>query len=404
MRCGLLGKTLGHSLSPQLHSFFGDYEYRLYECAEEELSQLLHRSDLRGLNVTIPYKQTVLPYCDCLSQTAAAAGSVNTLVYEDGKCIGDNTDVYGFEKLLDRSHISVTGKKVLVLGSGGASKAVQLVLHRRSAEFTVISRSGEDNYVNLSKHTDADIIVNATPVGMYPENGTSLIDLTPFARCETVIDLIYNPAMTALLLQAEQLGKQAVNGLYMLAAQAKRASELFQDQELSEELTELAYQSLAAQMQNIILIGMPSSGKTTVGQLLAAQLGRPFYDSDAVFENQFDLSPGEYLLQNGEPAFRERETAVLQELCKQTGCVIATGGGAVTVPQNLPVLRRNGKLVYLERPLSDLSVQGRPLSQSAGVEALAAQRLPLYRAWADLTVSENSPQAAADKIKEVFCL
>lgn len=404
MRCGLLGKTLGHSLSPQLHSFFGDYEYRLYECAEEELPQLLHRSDLRGLNVTIPYKQTVLPYCDCLSQTAAAVGSVNTLVFEEGKCIGDNTDVYGFEKLLDRSHISVTGKKVLVLGSGGASKAVQLVLHRRSAEFTVISRSEEDNYVNLSKHTDADIIVNATPVGMYPENGTSLIDLTPFTRCETVIDLIYNPAMTALLLQAEQLGKQAVNGLYMLAAQAKRASELFQDQELPEELTEPAYQTLAAQMQNIILIGMPSCGKTTVGQLLAAQLGRPFYDSDAVFENRFGQPPGEYLLQNGEPAFRDRETAVLQELCKQTGCVIATGGGAVTVPQNLPVLRQNGKLVYLERPLSDLSVQGRPLSQSAGVEALAAQRLPLYRAWADLTVSENSPQAAADKIKEVLCL
>lgn len=404
MRCGLLGKTLGHSLSPQLHAYFGDYAYDLYECAEQDIPQLLRRRDIRGLNVTIPYKQTVLPFCGRLTDTAGEAGSVNTLLLEDGGIMGDNTDVFGFAATLDRFGICPQGKKVLVLGSGGASKAVQLVLRQRNARITLISRSGENNYVNLSKHSDAELIVNATPVGMYPESGTAPVDLMLFPHCETVIDLIYNPMKTALLLQAEALGMQAVNGLYMLCAQAKRASELFQGKSLPDAVTEQAYQALAAQMRNVILIGMPSCGKTTVGKLLAEKISRPFYDSDAVFTERYGLSPKDFLLQYGAPAFREKETAILAKLCKQTGCVIATGGGAVTVPENEAVLKQNGTVIYLQRPLSELTVQGRPLSQESGIETLAAQRLPLYEAWADVTVGENTPLAAAEKIREVLSL
>lgn len=400
MRCGLLGKALGHSLSPKLHSLFGNYEYCLFERAEHELSDLLHSGGLRGLNVTIPYKETVLAFCSTLSDTVQEVGSANTLLFENGNIYAENTDVFGFAALLDREKIFVGGKKALVLGSGGASKAVQYVLKRRGANVVVISRSGYDNYVNLLRHKDADLIVNATPVGMFPENGGVLFDLSIFETCSTVIDLIYNPMKTALLLQAEELGIRAVNGLYMLAAQAKRASELFQNKKLADDLTEQAYRSLAAQMRSILLIGMPSCGKSTVGALLAEQLGRPFYDCDAVFEQTFGQAPGAYLSQNGEPAFREKETAVLKELCKHIGCVIATGGGVVTMPKNRAIMRQNGKIIYLDRPLTALTAEGRPLSQSRGIETLAAQRIPLYRAWAEHTVAAETAEAAAAAIRK----
>lgn len=404
MLCGLLGKCLGHSLSPRLHALFGDYEYRLFERTEQELPALLCGGDLRGLNVTVPYKQTVLSFCDTLSDTVRAVGSANTLLFENGSILAENTDVYGFSRLLDHERIAVCGKKALILGSGGASKAVQYVLRSRGAEVTVISRSGENNYVNLSRHADATLTVNATPVGMYPDNGAAPLDLSVLPHCETVIDLIYNPMKTALLQQAEARGMRAVNGLYMLAAQAKRASELFQNKSLPDGLTEQAYRTLLAQAENILLIGMPSCGKTTVGGLLAEELGRPFFDSDAVFEERYGQTPADCLQQYGEPVFRTRESSVLKDLCKQIGCVIATGGGAVTVPENLPLLRQNGRLVYLERPLAELTVQGRPLSQLDGIDALAAQRLPLYRNWADVTVREPSPQEAVKKILEVLSL
>lgn len=404
MNCGLLGRKLGHSVSPQLHALFGDYVYGLYEREETQLPAFLQNCGLRGLNVTVPYKQTVLPYCDTLTDCASAVGSVNTLLFENGKSLGDNTDVYGFQTLLAKYGIAVRHKKVLVLGSGGASKAVQYVLREQGADVTVISRRGENNYVNLCKYRDTDIIVNATPVGMYPDNGNSLIDLTKFPACATVIDLIYNPLKTALLLQAEALGKQAVNGLYMLTAQAKRASELFQKKSLPDELTETAFRALSVQMQSTVLIGMPGCGKTTVGQLLAEKTGRAFFDCDSAFEDTYGISPEQFLFQNGEAAFRERETAVLKELCKLTGCVIATGGGAVTVPENLPILKQNGTVVYLQRPNSELTVQGRPLSRQSGIEVLAAQRLPLYESWADVTVRADTPEDAAETIRKELSL
>lgn len=404
MNCGLLGKKLGHSASPQLHALFGAYPYVLYERTEEQLPEFLRTCDLRGLNVTVPYKQTVLPYCDELTDCARAVGSVNTLLFENGRILGDNTDVFGFRELLTKYGIAVRHKKVLVLGSGGASKAVQYVLREQDAAVTVISRTGENNYVNLKKHQDAEIIVNATPVGMYPQNFESPLDLTRFSCCETVIDLIYNPLKTALLLQAETLGKQAVNGLFMLCAQAKRASELFQNRSISDDLTETAYQTLSRGLQNVILIGMPGCGKSTAGELLAQKTGRPFFDSDTVFEETYDVSPKDFLIRFGETSFREKETAVLKELCKQTGCVIATGGGAVTVPENQPILRQNGTVVYLDRDADALCIQDRPLTQSQGITALAKQRLPLYRAWADRIVKADTPEDTAEMIRKELSL
>ncbi len=404
MNCGLLGEKLGHSASPQLHALFGDYAYDLFERAEDQLPGFFRSCCLRGLNVTVPYKQTVLPYCDVLSECAAAVGSVNTLLFENGKILGDNTDVFGFRALLAKYDIAVSRKKVLVLGSGGASKAVQYVLREQNADVTVISRTGENNYVNLDKHRDAAIIVNTTPVGMYPNNGSSPVDLMQFPDCETVIDLIYNPLKTALLLQAETLGKKAVNGLFMLCAQAKRASELFQNRALPDDLTETAWQMLSRDLQNVILIGMPGCGKTTAGELLAQKSGRLFIDSDAAFEKTYGKSPKDFLLQCGEPAFREKETEVLKELCKQTGCVIATGGGAVTVPENRDLLRQNGTVIFLDREASLLCIQDRPLTQTQGIEALAKQRLPIYRAWADLTVCADNPEDAAETIRKELSL
>lgn len=404
MNCGLLGRKLAHSASPQLHALFGDYAYDLFERTEEQLPEFFRTCGLHGLNVTVPYKQTVLPYCDTLTDCARTVGSVNTLLFENGNILGDNTDVFGFQSLLAKYGIAVKRKKVLVLGSGGASKAVQYVLREQNADVIVISRTGENNYVNLNKHRDAAIIVNATPVGMYPENGSSPIDLTQFPVCKTVIDLIYNPLKTALLLQAETLGKQAVNGLFMLCAQAKRASELFQNRTLPDSLTETAYRTLSRDLQNVILIGMPGCGKTTAGELLAQKTGRPFFDSDAAFENTYGISPKDYLVQSCEPAFRGKETEILKELCKHTGCVIATGGGAVTVPENLPLLRQNGTTVFLDRDADTLCIQDRPLTQTQGIEALAKQRLPLYRDWADMTVRADSPEDAADTIRKELSL
>ena len=400
MNCGLLGRKLGHSVSPQLHALFGDYVYGLYEREETQLPAFLQNCGLRGLNVTVPYKQTVLPYCDTLTDCASAVGSVNTLLFENGKSLGDNTDVYGFQTLLAKYGIAVRHKKVLVLGSGGASKAVQYVLREQGADVTVISRRGENNYVNLCKYRDTDIIVNATPVGMYPDNGNSLIDLTKFPACATVIDLIYNPLKTALLLQAEALGKQAVNGLYMLTAQAKRASELFQKKSLPDELTETAFRALSVQMQSTVLIGMPGCGKTAVGRLLAEKLHRPFFDSDEVLTERYGDIPMIFREQ-GEDAFRAMETEILSELGRRTGIVLATGGGAVTRSENYDLLRQNGRIICLDRP--ELAIEGRPLSQKYSPDALRARREPLYRAWAERIIpNSGTAEAAVDAILEAI--
>ena len=391
-RYGLLGEKLGHSYSPQIHAQLAPYPYDLYEVAPEQLDEFLRTTELAGMNVTIPYKKAVIPYCKALSPAAARIGSVNTLVRRTDGWYGDNTDYDGLCYMA--RDFAIAGKKALVLGNGGVSLTVQQALLDLGArEVVVISRRGPDNYQNLARHADAQIIANATPVGMYPNNGASPLDLAGFPRLEGVLDLIYNPARTALLLQAERRGIACNGGLGMLVAQAKRAAELFTGRAIADSEIERITRSLAGQMQNIVLIGMPGCGKTTLGKALADRLGRPFYDADAVLEQRAGRSIPEIFRCDGEAAFRALETQTLAALGKGSGAVIATGGGCVTRPENAPLLRQNGRVVWVKRPLDRLPVGGRPISQRMSAAAIYAQRRDRYAAFAAYTVENNGPLA-----------
>ncbi len=398
---GLLGKKLGHSFSPQLHAGLADYEYRLFEKTEEELPEFLRSGSFAGLNVTIPYKQTVIPYCAALSPLAKRIGSVNTLLRRgDGSLYGDNTDAAGFRSMLEGIGVSTAGKKALVLGSGGAAKTVRAVLTEQGARRVVtISRKGEDNYGNLERHADARVIVNATPVGMYPETEAAPVDLRLFPRCEAVLDLIYNPARTKLLLQAEALGIPCAGGLVMLTEQARRAAELFTGAPIPEEKARRVLRALAFDTENIALIGMPGCGKSRVGAALAAKLSRRFVDMDEEIVSRAGKSIPDIFRFEGEAGFRARETAVLRDVSKESGLILATGGGVVTRSENRPLLRRNSRIVWLDRDISGLAKEGRPLSQSRPIEELAAERLPLYAAWADERIEmAETPEETAEKV------
>jgi len=388
-QCGLLGERLSHSFSPQIHAELGDYEYCLYEKRPEELENFLRYGDFDGLNVTIPYKKAVIPFCAGLSATAQTIGSVNTITrLPDGMLYGDNTDFFGFDYLLKKTGANTVAGKTVVLGSGGSSLTVQAVLRDLGAfDVIVVSRQGQENYENLDRHCDAVTIINTTPVGMYPDNGVSPIaDLRIFQKCRTVIDLIYNPARTELLLQAEDCRMQIANGLLMLVAQAKKSAECFSGASIPDEKIEMITEKIACLTRNIVLIGMPGCGKTSIGAVLAKKLRREFADTDELVIQAAGKSIPAIFTDDGEDAFRKMETAALQSLCKQSGMVIATGGGVVTRSDNLRLIRQNSTIIYLDRDISTLPVSGRPLSKCDGVEALAVVRLPLYAQWSDYTI------------------
>ena len=329
-----------------------------------------------------------MPYLSKISDTATRIGAVNTIVRQaDGSLFGYNTDYDGLSDLVDSLDVSLAGKKVLILGSGGASKTAVALATDRGANVVVISRRGEDNYENLARHADARVIINTTPVGMYPNNGETPLSLNAFPQLETVFDLIYNPARTALLLEAEQLGIKHANGLLMLVSQARRAAELFLDVEIPRDISTKITADMARDAENIVLIGMPGCGKTTLGKLLATALGKTFVDADEALVKAAGKPIPEIFAEEGEVGFRRRETEVLRALGKEKGQVIATGGGAVTVAQNYPLLHQNGKIVFLDIPPEGLSVAGRPLSQARSPEVLYHERLPLYRKFADLAVA-----------------
>ena len=404
MKCGLLGRKLGHSYSPMLHALLGDYEYLLYEREPDEVEAFIRRGGWDAINVTIPYKKAVVPFLDELSEGARALGSVNTIVRRpDGTLFGDNTDVFGFTYMLRRSGVNPAGKKALVLGSGGASVTVQSVLRGLGAQVVVISRTGADNYDNLSRHKDARLIVNATPVGMYPNNGISPIDLAAFPACEGALDLIYNPARTAFLLQAEALGIPHENGLSMLAAQAKRASELFTGKSLPDEDVERSIRSVEHTLQNIVLIGMPGCGKSTLARLLGERLNRPVVELDRLIEETAGLSIPEIFAAQGESGFRVLETQALREAGRRSGAILSTGGGCVTRPENYPLLHQNGRIVWLRRDVSLLPTAGRPLSQARSPEVIYRERRPLYERFADRTVDNDGPiEKTLEQILEVI--
>lgn len=403
MQCGLLGRKLGHSYSPQIHARLGSYSYSLFEKEPEELEAFLRSGCFTGLNVTIPYKKTVIPFLDALSPRAQALGAVNTIVKRpDGTLIGHNTDFFGFETMLAASGISVAGKKALVCGSGGASNTACAVLREAGAQVVVLSRSGADNYENLFRHRDAALIVNATPLGMYPNvDDAAIPDLTQFPKLEGVLDLVYNPARTAILLKAEALGLPAVNGLIMLVAQAKESAEWFTGSKIDDSVIERIYGELRTQMENIILVGMPGCGKSTIGQLLGEKLHRPFVDADTVLEETYHRPITSIIPQDGEDAFRKMESRVLHDLGKQSGTILATGGGCVTRPENYPSLHRNGRVFWLRRDTGLLPTDGRPLSKPGKLEEMLSVRAPLYRQFADKIVeNDGTPEETVFKILE----
>lgn len=391
LKCGLLGEKLGHSYSPQIHGMLADYEYKLYERAPEELGDFLKNGEFDGLNVTIPYKKTVIPYCAELSDIARRIGSVNTIVRRaDGRLYGDNTDAFGFEGLVRHSGVEVAGKNAIVLGSGGASVTACAMLEELgAAKVTVISRSGEYNYGNLERVADTQVIVNTTPCGMYPNTGVAAVDLRDFPKLEGVLDIVYNPARTALLLQAEELGLPHAGGLYMLVAQAKRSAELFMGKTLPDSEIARIRDAMLRDMQNIVLVGMPGSGKTTISEKLAERLNRSVYDSDVLVRETAGKSAAQIITESGEAEFRRQETAAIGELGKKSGVIIATGGGCITRPENYPLLHQNGVIFWLQRSLDLLPTDGRPLSQRGSLEALYAARKDSYARFADFEIDNN---------------
>ena len=398
---GLLGRKLSHSFSPMIHAELGNCGYGLFEKEPDELEEFLTQGDFKGLNVTIPYKKAVIPFCAELSDTARDIGSVNTITrLGDGSLYGDNTDYYGFSYLLKKTGADPSAGKTVVLGSGGSSLTVQAVLRDCNAgDVVVVSRTGADNYGNIGKHSDAVLIVNTTPVGMYPDTGVSPIgDLSVFKYCRTAIDIIYNPSRTRLLLQAEDMGIRTANGLLMLVAQAKKSAELFARASIPDGRIEDIAQKIACMTQNIILIGMPGCGKSSIGAELADRMEREFADTDDLVVKAAGKSIPEIFSDNGEDAFRDLEQEALTEICKRSGVVVSTGGGIIKRKENLDTIRQNGVVIFLDRDIADLPTSGRPLSQSEGVAELAKARLPVYLQWADTFVTVCGVEETAEEI------
>ena len=404
---GLLGERLEHSFSPQIHAMLADYEYKLYEVPPGDVAGFIERGGFNGLNVTVPYKKTVLPLCHTLSGAAERIGSVNTIIRRgDGSLHGDNTDFYGFSYLLEKIGVDVTGKKAIILGDGGTAATVRCVLGDLEAgEVVTISRRGPDNYNNISKNADARIIVNTTPVGMYPGNTASPVSLDIFSSCEAVLDVIYNPAKTELMLQAADRGIPCAGGLNMLVAQAARACELFIGKEISAPAIDSIVEAIRRQTMNIAIIGMPGCGKTSVGRRLAEITGRKFYDIDELIAHKAGKAIERIFAEDGEEAFRNLEADILFDISKKSGGVIATGGGVVKIGANRRLLSRNSVVVFLDRAPEMLPVDGRPLSLAFGVQALYAERLPLYEEWCDHRVGAlDGVEPTAQAVMEILSL
>ncbi len=405
MRCGLIGEHLGHSFSKMIHAKITDYSYDLVELPPEGVGEFVKNGGYDAFNVTIPYKQTVMPFLDRIAPEALSIGAVNTVVRRpDGSIDGYNTDYFGFDGMLTALGVDPRGKKAVVLGSGGASLTVQAVLSDRGVrETVVVGRKLENNYDNINRHFDAELIINTTPVGMYPNNGKSPVKVSDFKQCKGVLDVIYNPAKTALLLEAEELGIPHINGLYMLVAQAVKAYELFTGDQAEKGIIQRITDEIAFDTKNVIMIGMPGCGKSTVGRLVAEIMGRPFFDADDEFTKMHSITPAEAITTLGEDKFRQMEYETLCVLGKESGAVIACGGGVITRGFNYAPLHQNGVIVYLRRDLSRLETDGRPLSQGKDLAALYEARRAGYERFADVQIdSVEIPEATAYLIIETL--
>ena len=400
MKFGLLGRTLGHSFSPRIHSALGNTNYELFEREPSQLQEFFADPELQGINITIPYKVNALEACDVVDPRAERIGCVNTMVRKDGKWYGYNTDYDGFVFTLQHAGIDVSGKECIILGDGASSATVHVALEDLGAKNIVhLSRKTAPFYGDAPNYYEtAQIIINCTPIGMYPHNPANLIDITQFSKLEGVVDLIYNPRRTILLLQAEMMEIPHCDGLPFLVAQGVEAANHFQGESFGTKEIEQILRDMRREKENIILIGMPGVGKTTVGKALGEEMGRTCVDVDHELEKEIgDIST--YITEQGEPAFREKEAEVIAKLGTQTGLVISTGGGCVTVPKNFAHLRQNGRIYQLTQPVENLSTSGRVLS-SGGIERLReleATRTPMYESFAQCIVehNRNAPETVA---------
>ena len=409
MKYGLIAQKLSHSFSKEIHGKLFDYPYELHELAPEELEDFLRRREFAAINVTIPYKEAVIPYLDEISQRAKDIGAVNTIVNRNGKLFGDNTDFLGMVALIQRAGIVIKDKKVLVLGSGGTSKtAAAVAQHLGCKKVYRVSRSGRDGcitYQQAAQHSDAQIIINTTPCGMYPNIDESPVAVENYPCLEGVVDAIYNPLRSKLVCDAQNIGVRAVGGLYMLVAQAVYAAEKFVDRSVPEEKLEEVYGQMMAQKENIVLIGMPGCGKTTVGKQLARELGAEFIDTDEEIVRVDGRTIPEIFSQEGEKTFRDMETEAIGAIANRQHAVIATGGGAILRPENVRLLKQNGRIYFIDRPLSELEVTAdRPLS--CDKEKLARryqERYEIYLSSCHRRVpSVSDAEHVAKVIKEDF--
>ena len=403
MKFALIGEKLPHSYSKEIHEAFG-LNYTLNEVEKGGVERFFKENDYDGFNVTIPYKIEVIKYIDKLSETAARVGSVNTVKRVDGKYYGYNTDVGGMRYMLKRAGVGVKDKTVLILGSGGTSLTARALCDEDGAKkYYVVSRSGEINYDNCYALKGVQIIINCTPVGMYPKNLACPIDIKKFLRLCGVADMIYNPAKTRLLLDAERLGIKCINGLSMLVAQAKRASEIFLGTEIDDGEIDRICSLIEKNTGNIVLVGMPGCGKSTIADLIAKATGRRLVDTDTLICEREGCPIPEIFASHGEDYFRACESRAAAESGKMSGCVIATGGGIVTREENLDSLRQNGKIFFIRRDISLLSRDGRPLSATADLDEMYAKRLPKYLEFADFTVDNvNTPEDCAGAIISIY--
>ncbi len=405
---GCIGKKLTKSFSKEIHAKLADYKYELIELSEDEVSEFLEKKDFAAVNVTIPYKQTVIPYLDEISDIAKRIGAVNTVVNRDGQLFGYNTDYYGMKALIERVGLDLKDKKVLVLGTGGTSKTACVVAADMGAsDILSVSRSKKDKHINYDDavmlHSDANIIINTTPSGMYPDTESTPIDITYFNKLEGVIDAVYNPLRTNLVLDAKSRGLKAEGGLYMLVMQAVVAVEKFLDIEIEKEAADRVFSSVLATKENVVLTGMPGSGKSTVGKLIEID-GYELFDTDAEVERQCGSSIKELIAARGEKYFRDLESKVIRDVSSKGGRIISTGGGAILREENVRALKRNGKVFFIDAELSRLcATDDRPLSDTKDkLIKLYNERIDIYRSTADVVVPDmETPKAEAEFIMEM---
>ncbi len=399
MRYCLIGEKLGHSFSKEVHTLSG-LDYSLVELKEEELGAFVKSREFEGFNVTIPYKTEIIKYLDVVDESAKEIGAVNTVVNKGGKLWGYNTDIFGMEKMAERIGVSLSDKVVMILGSGGTSKtATALALNQGAKKIYLVSRSGEVNYQNCYNKVDTEVIINTTPVGMYPNNFDRVIDLAKFPSLIGVLDCIYNPLKTPLILQAESLNIPASGGLYMLVGQAFGSQKLWLKKEISLSLVDEAYETIYKGKRNIVLSGMPACGKSTIGKLVSKKLGLEFVDTDVLIEERAGKKIKDIFAEDGEGSFRDLETKIIKEVSKKSASVISIGGGAPLREENRNALKQNGVIVYLKRDLKLLVDDDRPLSQKEGVSALYEKRKAIYEEFADVVViNDGEIEEAAEEI------